>query len=125
MYASSGNKHLFTKYSIRFYYEQSRQKLGTFLETKALSKSIFSKLGLLVQYSTKIFFFGGGLFIIVVSLMVTKCLFPLDAYMVLWLTRSKNLERTTLYSLALIFDVSLYTYTQSLASVNSTIAKFS
>ena len=48
MYASSGNKHFFTKschrqtYQI---YEQSRQKLGTILENKVskISKTVFDK----------------------------------------------------------------------------------
>ena len=58
-------KHFFTKWChCQTYqnYEQSRQKLGTFLENKVLQKSKFSKkllikVGLLVQYSSQIFFF--------------------------------------------------------------------
>ena len=40
MYASSGNKHFFTKYimSPSDLPKQSRQKLGTFLENKVLKK---------------------------------------------------------------------------------------
>ena len=34
MYASSGNKHFFTKSCHRQTYDQSRQKLGTILENK-------------------------------------------------------------------------------------------
>ena len=44
MYASSGNKDFFTKTCHRKTYqnyEQSRQKLGTFLINKVLSKSKF------------------------------------------------------------------------------------
>ena len=46
MYASSGNKHFFTKSChLQTYrnYEQSQQKLGTFLENKVFKKSNFSK----------------------------------------------------------------------------------
>ena len=45
-YASMENKHFSTKYChCQTYqnYEQSRQKLGTFLENKVLQKSKFSK----------------------------------------------------------------------------------
>ena len=41
MYASNGNKHFFTK-SCHQNYEQSRQKLGTYLVNKVLKKSKFS-----------------------------------------------------------------------------------
>ena len=44
MYASSGNKYFFTKSCHRQTYqnyEQSRQKLGTFLVNKVLEKSFF------------------------------------------------------------------------------------
>ena len=46
MYASMRNKHFFTiscHHQTYQNYEQSRQKLGTFLENKVLSKSKFSK----------------------------------------------------------------------------------
>ena len=46
IYASSGNKHFFTKWCHRQTYqnyEQSRQKLGTFLENKILQKSFQKK----------------------------------------------------------------------------------
>ena len=47
MYASSGNKHFFAKSCQRQTYqnyEQSRQKLGTFLENKVISKTSFNKI---------------------------------------------------------------------------------
>ena len=58
MYASSENKHFFTKSCHRQTYqnnEQSRQKLGTILVNKVPKKSKFSKkvlikIGLLVKY---------------------------------------------------------------------------
>ena len=58
-------KHFFTKQCHRQTYqnyEQSRQKLGSFLEDKIFQKSKFSKtfilkVSLLVQYSSKNFFF--------------------------------------------------------------------
>ena len=46
MYASSGNKHFFAKSCHRQTYqnyEQSRQKLGTFLENKVISKTFYNK----------------------------------------------------------------------------------
>ena len=46
MYASSGNKQFFTKSChLQTYqnYEQSRQKLGTFLVSEVLKKSFFFK----------------------------------------------------------------------------------
>ena len=46
MYASSGNKHFFTKSCHRQTYqnyEQSQQKLGAILENEASQKSKFSK----------------------------------------------------------------------------------
>ena len=65
IYASSGNKHFFTKSCHSQSYqncEQSPQKLGTFLKNKAFKNQDFQKhflikAGLLVQYSSKKFFF--------------------------------------------------------------------
>ena len=60
MYASSGNKHFFTKSChCQTYqnYEQSRQKLGTILGNKYLKNQNFKehfliKVGLLLQYTS-------------------------------------------------------------------------
>ena len=54
MYASRGNKHFFTKSCHRQTYqnyEQSRQKLGTFLVDKVLQKSEFSKNFINISWS--------------------------------------------------------------------------
>ena len=59
MYASSGNKHFFTKSRHRQTYknyEQSRQKYGTFLVNKVLQKFSLIKVGLLIKYFSKNFF---------------------------------------------------------------------
>ena len=61
MYAPIGNKHFFTKSchpQTYQNYEQSQQKLGTFLENKVFHKSKFSqisflKVDLLVKYSAQ------------------------------------------------------------------------
>ena len=62
MYASSGNKHFFTKSCHRQTYqnyEQSRQKLGTILENKVSKRSKSSKTFFNKSWSPgQIFFFG-------------------------------------------------------------------
>ena len=60
MYASSGNKHFFTKschHQTYQNYEQRRQKLGTYLENKIPQKLDFSKKNLDKSWSPSLIFF--------------------------------------------------------------------